>query len=318
MEKYRVLNIDSLICPKCKSSILNNKDKFYCSNSNCDNSINHFKSINKKLVLVDYNNSVILENKLFDSIGESKVRRKDRSVIIKKAIFKLLNGSSITTSKNLKFISSNLDNYERLKILIVGGGTNGSGMEFFLKKYSKNITSFDVYYSENVDLIADAHSIPFKSNTFNLIIIQAVLEHVMYPNLVVDECHRVLKTDGLIYAETPFLQHVHEGAYDFTRFTLMGKKVLFGKFDEIKSGYIGGLGRSFLWSIEFLIGGLFRSRLIGKFFKVLFFWIRFFDLLIPTSWNIDGACGVFFIGKKMKGLKHKLPSDYIKEYQGAQ
>ena len=35
-------------------------------------------------------------------------------------------------------------------------------------------------------------------------IIYAVLEHVLEPNVVVSEIHRVPKDNGIVYAETPY------------------------------------------------------------------------------------------------------------------
>jgi len=57
---------------------------------------------------------------------------------------------------------------------------------------------------------------------FDAVWIQAVLEHVLDPVRVVAEIHRVLRPGGLVYSEIPFMQEVHEGAYDFTRFRLSG------------------------------------------------------------------------------------------------
>jgi len=57
-------------------------------------------------------------------------------------------------------------------------------------------------------------------------LVQAGLEHVRDLWQVVAEIHRVLKDDGLVYAETPFMQQVHEGPYDFTRFTESGHRYL--------------------------------------------------------------------------------------------
>ena len=37
---------------------------------------------------------------------------------------------------------------------------------------------------------------------------------------------------GIVYAETPFMQQVHEGAYDFTRYTVLGHRYLFKKFKQ--------------------------------------------------------------------------------------
>ena len=72
------------------------------------------------------------------------------------------------------------------------------------------------------------------------VICQAVLEHVLEPASAVSEIHRVLRRDGLVYAETPFMQQVHERAYDFSRFTQSGHRWLFRRFSEISAGPIGG------------------------------------------------------------------------------
>lgn len=109
----------------------------------------------------------------------------------------------------------------------------------------------DIYDSQNVDILADAHSVPFKSGLFDLVIIQAVLEHVLNPEKVVSEISRVLRPEGVVYAETPFMQQVHEGPYDFTRFTESGHRYLFKNFSQIRSGVTAGAGSSLLWSLDF-------------------------------------------------------------------
>ena len=93
--------------------------------------------------------------------------------------------------------------------------------------------------------IADAHNIPIVNEYFDCVIIQAVLEHVLRPNQVVNEIFRVLKANGIVYSETPFLQQVHEGPYDFTRFTESGHRYLFKNFELIKSGASDGAGLQF-------------------------------------------------------------------------
>lgn len=63
-----------------------------------------------------------------------------------------------------------------------------------------------------------------------------MLEHVAYPEQVVREMSRVVKAGGLAYSEFPFMQQVHEGAYDFTRMSMSGHRLLFREFEEISSG----------------------------------------------------------------------------------
>ena len=98
------------------------------------------------------------------------------------------------------------------------------------------IEGVDIYRAETVSVVTPY--LPYPNETFDGVWIQAVLEHVGEPWVVVAEIHRVLKKSGLIYAETPFMQQVHEGAYDFTRFTVLGHRYLFD-FEIIDAGEIG-------------------------------------------------------------------------------
>ena len=70
---------------------------------------------------------------------------------------------------------------------------------------------------------------------------------------MVAEIHRVMKASGYVYAETPFMQQVHEGAYDFTRFTVLGHRYLFKDFDSIIIGGNGGSGEVLSWSIKHFV-----------------------------------------------------------------
>lgn len=117
----------------------------------------------------------------------------------------------------------------------------------------------DVYDLPNVAVLADAHFLPFKDGSFDGVWIQAVLEHVLDPWMTVRESRRVLKPSGLVYADTAFMQQVHEGAYDFTRFTVSGHRWLFKNFELIDAGRSGGPGDALRWSIRYCARGLFRS-----------------------------------------------------------
>ena len=142
-----------------------------------------------------------------------------------------------------------------------------------------------------MEIIADGHRLPFADASFHGVWIQAVLEHVVSPEHVVAEIARVLVDGGLVYAETPFLQPVHERAYDFTRYTRSGHRWLFRGFSEIAAGTIGGPGESLNWAIRYLARALFRSEKIGSAFAVAFFWLRHLDRLIDETWRADAATG---------------------------
>ena len=101
---------------------------------------------------------------------------------------------------------------------------------------------------------------------------------------------------------------------------MLGHRILFKDFEKNKTGYNGGIGTKLLWTIEILFAGLFRSRLVGKIFRLFFFYLRFLDNIIDNHFNEDGACGVFFIGTKISNYP-KINYDYKKyllEYNGSQ
>ncbi len=305
-----------LQCPKCKLELKILDNKYYCSNHHCVHFKLEFPYCNNVPALVDFDNSIIDYEQIAHKNTSTLILR-DKPSKFKKVIRKVLNGSNSKSINNFATCLRLLQNVDAPRILIVGGGTIGVGSESIIQFFKNHIISFDVYYSPTIDFIADAHSIPLTNACVDLVIIQAVLEHVLEPAVVVSECYRVLKPEGYIYAETPFLQHVHEGAYDFTRYTTLGHRILFKDFAELSSGYIGGMGQSLLWSIEYFFSGLFRSRYVGKIFKILFLWLRPLEKMIPDKWNYDGACGSYFLGKK-RTFSHNKLKEVLKEYKGAQ
>lgn len=60
----------------------------------------------------------------------------------------------------------------------------------------------DIIKTPVVDVIADAHHLPFKDNSFDLVIASHVLEHLDFIKSL-DEIHRVLKNKGKLKAKVP-------------------------------------------------------------------------------------------------------------------
>lgn len=299
-----------LRCPKTGLALRTDAGSLRCSDScPCD-----YKVVDGFPLVIDFDNS-ILQREGFDALAPS-VNRQSYA-----GLNKLLKSIAATphsvTTDNIQHLRGLLDQSEGpYKILVVGGGTVGHGMEelYLLPQYK--VVSFDIYASAKSHFVADAHDIPLPDNYFDAVIIQAVLEHVLEPATVVEQIHRVLKPSGIVYSETPFMQHVHEGAYDFTRFTELGHRYLFKKFQRIRAGALSGAGTQLQWSLEYFFRSLFRSRNIGKLAKLCFFWLQFFDRVIPVKYNVDAAGGVYFLGRKSTFELSK--ADIISLYQGAQ
>jgi SAM-dependent methyltransferase/uncharacterized protein YbaR (Trm112 family) len=209
----------------------------------------------------------------------------------------------------------------RALVLVVGGGRLGDGMATIADDPSIEFVETDVYLGPRVTVVCDGHHLPFAGESFDGVIIQAVLEHVLDPIRVVAEIHRVLRPDGAVYAETPFMQQVHEGAFDFTRWTESGHRRLFRMFSELDRGAVAGPGTALLWSLCYFARSLppNRSRavlLLDKLTEMTFFWLTYLDkILISRQAAVDGASGVYFLGRK--AVDPLTDREIIGGYRGA-
>lgn len=120
-------------------------------------------------------------------------------------------------NKNVKYIRwSPLCRYEqKIKnisktglLLDVGCGTSGRGLKRFsspdLIKIgidpSKKALSETIHNAENIHVFcAVSENIPFKSNSFDMIVVYDVLHHVNILKKTVSEIHRCLKSGGFCY-----------------------------------------------------------------------------------------------------------------------
>jgi SAM-dependent methyltransferase len=107
------------------------------------------------------------------------------------------------------------------RCLVVGSGDSDT-MNATLASHFDEIVVSDVVLSPGVNCLCDAHDIPFEDDTFDAVVLTAVLEHVLDPGRIVAEVERVLRIQGVVMAATPFMQQVHMAGNDFQRFTELG------------------------------------------------------------------------------------------------
>lgn len=94
-------------------------------------------------------------------------------------------------------------------VLELGGGSGN------LKEHFPDAVSSDIVFAPWLDAVLDAHRLPFRSETFDDIVLFDVLHHLSAPVLFFREAERVLKPGGRVVLMEPY---VSWGSYFVYRF----------------------------------------------------------------------------------------------------
>lgn len=299
-----------LQCPQCHTGKLSNGDRELLCNA-CST---HFPITHGRPVLLRPDNAVFsLEDYRSASPTASKKQIRWRKFIPDPSV-------NLSSERMLAHLHRLLSEQPAV-VLVVGGGQQRRWLNERLGAGDKiRVVYSDIDVNADVDLYCDGHDLPFGEGIFDAVVTTAVLEHVLYPEQVAQQIHRVLKVGGLLYSELPFMQQVHEGAYDFTRYSLSGHRRLFNGFAEIDSGMVAGPATALVWAIEnFVLAFVARPVLRNAakaLVRIAFSWLKYADrLLVGRPEAMDGASCTYFFGRK---IEQKIPdTDNIARYVGA-
>lgn len=158
------------------------------------------------------------------------------------------------------------------KMLDVGAGETDRYARYF--KYSERVTT-DVQPGENVQVVAEAHDMPFDNASFDSVVCTQVLEHVPNQWKVVAEIGRVLKSGGYALISVPQTAELHEEPHDYWRYTKYGLIQLFTEngFDIVGIEQEGGFYTLMAQQrIHYCIHrfNLYERRFLGRIMSKLF------------------------------------------------
>jgi SAM-dependent methyltransferase len=232
-----------------------------------------------------------------------------------------MNGVNLSGQEMLGHLAGLLrEESEAPRVLILGGASLGVGVDLLVHDPAISAVESDIVFGPRTNLVCDAHRIPFEDATFDAVVAQAVLEYVFDPFRVVDEIHRVLRPRGFVYAESPFMQQVHGGAYDFFRFTHVGHRRVFQRFEEVDSGVAGGPAMALRWSYRYLLRSFTRNAaaraLADTFALATTRWLSRYDRRLKDSPGAyDAASAFYFLGRRSETA---IPAqDVVASYRGA-
>lgn len=307
--------LNSLLrCPDCRTDMLvktANSSWIYCRTCGAQFAFSHGRP-----VLLRHDNQLF---RVDDYLGvPPQAQRKQFS----KDLADILTSPSINLSRQrlLTQLKGILQDFGGATVLVVGGGNQRVWLDKILGVGdSIRVIYSDVDVKADVDIFCDAHELPFVDGCFDAVITTAVLEHVLYPERVAAEMQRVLRVGGLLYSELPFMQQVHEGAYDFTRYTLSGHRRLLNYIDSIESGMVAGPATALAWAVENFALAFVTGQTSAKWAKAavrLFCgWLKYFDYLLANRPQaMDGASCTYLFGRKIEG--RVTDGDIIAGYVG--
>ena len=155
------------------------------------------------------------------------------------------------------------------------------------RKRAPHFINLEIAPVPNVDVVGDGHLLPFADESLDVVIAEAVLEHVRDPSRVAAEIYRTLAPGGVVCAAVPFLQPFHPSPIDLHRWTLEGFESLFSEYEILKSGSCVGPTAALLWVFREWLGLLlsFGNIWIAKAVGWLVGWILS-PLLLLDLWLV--------------------------------
>ncbi len=132
-----------------------------------------------------------------------------------------------------RFTRQGIDTFLRRQLRGVRGTVLdlGAGLRPFADQIPGRVIALDHRVRPDIDLIGDAHRLPFCDATFDAIVCTEVFEHLLDPPSAAGEMIRVLKPGGRLALTTRFCFPLHDRPGDFWRFTPYTLARLFAPLD---------------------------------------------------------------------------------------
>lgn len=206
----------------------------------------------------------------------------------------------LATYPIIKFIDK-YSNKCRGKLVDIGCGN---------KPYLRYFSLIDEYIGVDIDnneadIVANAESLPIKSNSIDIVLCNQLIEHVSEPIKIIVEINRILKEEGILILTAPQMGRLHGEPNDYYRYTKWGLKYLLKK-NNMKIELIephGGVFRAIGSHLNFFIIDFFAKNKYSKnvlrysIINMNNFIFSFLDKIMP--WKKD-TLGYSIIAKRRK------------------
>jgi SAM-dependent methyltransferase len=187
-------------------------------------------------------------------------------------------------------------------ILVLGCGFTGPQYKQLFP--TGRVILSDVTLQGDADIACDGESLPFADQSLDCVVVDQVLEHTLNPLTVVNEIHRCLKLGGIVYSGIPFLTPVHGFPYDFQRYTPLGHRMLFRRFQELEicntQGPLSAICKTLIEGFGSISGNLFWKRLSSTGIRLLMRPFLWMDKRYLSTRQLSVPSATAFLGRKQE------------------
>jgi SAM-dependent methyltransferase len=195
----------------------------------------------------------------------------------------------------------------------------GCGSQPYKYIYGEYVTSYiSADYNQrtpDLDILMDCQNLPFKDESFNVVLFSEVIEHIPKDYKAICEISRILKPGGHLIITWPFIYQLHEIPEDYNRLTEFGMSYYLKK-NELELIKLKRRGNMFA-VIHILIATLLTGfgealRRMPLFGKVFCYLSNVLDKCIEVSMLIH-----FSLSKNMLALNPEIPGEKLKGIRGS-
>lgn len=163
--------------------------------------------------------------------------------------------------------------------------------------FDGNCINIDIQNKKGIHCRCDVHDLPFKDNSFDVVILTAVLQYCENPPAAISEIARVLAPRGITYIDAPWIQPYCPDTLDKWRFSRDGLIQLFSDSFVVEECGTSISGGSALSHLAVAITDTIRNRYISLAAR-----LAVSALIQPISWinimNPHVAGAFYLIGRK--------------------
>ena len=183
------------------------------------------------------------------------------------------------------------------------------------------VIRMDVTLSPYVDLVADAHALPFLPESIDYIFSLAVYEHLYNPFLAAQSMYEVLKDGGYVYHECNFVFAYHGYPHHYFNATLQGLEQVFSNYVSLRKGVATYQMPSF--ALDMVLRSYLKyshakeyphgKHLVELIQKIIALDLMQFDIYFSEAEALNVAAGTYFAGMKQTTPNSTLIPTIIRE-----